>query len=51
MRRPYRKGGELRMEGKKTLGLQPTELGLACLANEFPLPTRLEAAHHEADMF
>ena len=47
MRRPYRKGGELGMEEENALGLQSTELGLACLTNELPLPTCLEAAHHE----
>ena len=51
MRRPYRKGGELGMEEENALGLQPTELGRACLANVFPLPTLLETADHEADMF
>ena len=39
------------MEEENALGLQSAELGLGCLANELPLPTRLEAAHHEADLF
>ena len=51
MRRPYRKGGELGMEEENVLRFQPTELSVACMVNELPLPIRLEDAHHVADMF
>ena len=39
------------MEEENVLRFQPTELSVSCMVNEFPLPIRLEAAYHEADMF
>ena len=51
MRKPYRKGGELGMEEENALRFQPTELSVAWLVHQLLLPIRLEAAHHEAEMF
>ena len=39
------------MEEESVLRCQPTERSVAWLIEQLPLPTRLEAAHHEAYVF
>jgi hypothetical protein len=39
------------MEEENAIRFQHAELGVSCLANQLPLPVRLEAAHHEAEMY
>ncbi len=43
------------MEEENALKFQPTEpsvsCSVSCLVSQRPLPVRLEATHHEAEMF
>jgi hypothetical protein len=39
------------MEEENAIRFQPAELGVSWLANQLPLPVRLEVAHQEAEMF
>jgi hypothetical protein len=48
VRKSYRKGGELVMEEENVLRFQFTELSVAWLLHQLPVPNRLDPAHHEA---